>query len=378
MPPFKDELDIAAARRLARELAAAWPGFPTRRFTNGLNRALEPLELLARRDAIAERLVYAMPNRFADAADILYHALESTTFTGWIVEPCNAYVARAGIDDPDTALPLLAALTPRWSSEFAIRPFIERHPARTYAYLYEWLANGDEHVRRLVSEGTRPRLPWAPQLRGLIADPTLNLPLLHALAGDPAPYVRRSVANHLNDVSKDHPDLALEIAERWAPQGDGHMWTVRHGLRTLVKRGNSRALRIVGAAVDATVELVRLSIDRDHVRVGDAVTIELILSTPADSAAVNAIVDYRVHYIGADGNPKAPKVFKLTRRRLVPGKPVKITRAHRFEDVSIRRIHPGCHRIDVQVNGRVLGGVDVNVADAGRIDGGPSTKSRSS
>lgn len=110
---------------------------------------------------------------------------------------------------------LLAGLTPRWSSEFALRPFIEHQPEITYNYLGRWITHGDEHVRRLVSEGTRPRLSWAPQLRGLIADPSPNLPLLDGLADGPSPYVRRSVANHLNDIAKDHPDLAVDLARRW-------------------------------------------------------------------------------------------------------------------------------------------------------------------
>jgi len=362
MPPFKEELGAAAARRLAQELTAAWPGFPGRRFTSGLREALEPLELLARRDLLAERLVAAMPAPFAAAADVLYHALGSPTFTGWIVEPCTAYVARAGIDQPEVALPLLAALTPRWSSEFAIRPFIERHPVKTYEQLRQWVGHRDEHVRRLVSEGTRPRLPWAPRLQSLVAEPAPNIELLDALVADESPYVRRSVANHLNDIAKDHPSLALEVASRWMGMGDDAAWVVRHGLRTLVKRGDQQALRLLGADIDGAVELIRMDIHPERVTIGGAVTIEIAIAAAAGTAPVEAVIDYRVHYVGARGTRNAPKVFKLTRRRLVPGRPVTIERVHRFEHVSIRRIHPGCHRIDVQVNGRVIGGADVEIS----------------
>lgn len=361
MPPFKDELGPPAGRALARELAAAWPAFPVRRFTRGLAGALEPLELLARSDELAGRLVATLPPSFPEAAAILRTALDSPTFTGWIVLPCTAFVARAGIDDPDTALPLLAALTPRWSSEFAIRPFVERYPRLTYGYLRRWLSHDDEHVRRLVSEGTRPRLPWAPRLRALVDDPAPNLPLLEALVVDPSPYVRRSVANHLNDISKDHPELALATAERWADRGDGARWVVRHGLRSLVKRGDDRALRLLGAGASDDVELVDLVLGDDRVAIGDAVTFMFTVVARPGAGAVDAIIDYRIHYVGARGAARAPKVFKLTRRRLEPGQPVTITRRHRFEHVSIRRIHPGRHRIDVQVNGRVLGGADVEV-----------------
>jgi 3-methyladenine DNA glycosylase AlkC len=362
MPPFKDELGPAAARRLARELATAWPEFPTKQFERGLTGALEPLELLARGDELTDRLVAALPSSFPEAADVLQRALESPTFEGWIILPCGGFVARAGIDDPDRALPLLAALTPRWSSEFAIRPFIERHPSTTYEHLHRWVDHPDEHVRRLVSEGTRPRLPWASQLRGLVADPSPNVPLLDALVDDRSAYVRRSVANHLNDLSKDHPGLALELAAAWlATDGSGPARVVRHGLRSLVKKGDPQALRLLGATDADAVELRGLTVDPVEIAIGDSVTISFTLQSASE---VEAIIDYRVHYVGARGRAKAAKVFKLTRRRLEAGQAVTIARRHRFEHVSIRRIHPGRHLIDVQVNGRVLGAAEVSVVES--------------
>jgi hypothetical protein len=159
MPALKDEISPEAAARLAGELVAAWPSFPTRRFTRDLDAALAPLALMARVELLADRLVDALPGEFAEAAAILWSALDSPGLDGWITLPCGAFVARAGIDHPSEALPLLAGLTPRWSSEGPIRPFIERHPHVTYAHLHRWVSDPDEHVRRLVSEGTRPRLP---------------------------------------------------------------------------------------------------------------------------------------------------------------------------------------------------------------------------
>jgi 3-methyladenine DNA glycosylase AlkC len=238
-------------------------------------------------------------------------------------------------------------------------------PALTYDHLRRWTVDDDEHVRRLVSEGTRPRLPWAPQVRGLVADPSPNLLLLDVLVDDPSEYVRRSVGNHLNDISKDHPAVALELARRWLPRGDGAAWAVRHGIRTLVKRGDPAALELVGVAIDADIRLVELSVDCDRLAIGGAVTVTFTVAL-ADSVAepADAVIDYRVHYVGARG-VKAPKVFELTRRRLEPGQPVTITRRHAFEHVSIRRILPGRHTIDVQLNGRVVGSVAVDLTPAG-------------
>jgi 3-methyladenine DNA glycosylase AlkC len=361
MADLRDEISPRLADRLARALSTAWPSFPTDRFTSNVGAALAPLALMARVELLTDRLTDALPTDFETAAKVLWATLDSPDFTGWMTLPCGTYVARVGIDRPDVALPLLAGLTPRWPSEGPIRPFIERHPDLTYRYLHRWVADPDEHVRRLVSEGTRSRLPWAPRLRGLIADPSPNIELLDQLVDDPSPYVRRSVANHLNDISKDHPDLTLDLANRWLARGDGADSTVRHGLRTLVKQGDPRALGLLGVTADADIQLTTLTVDRDTVTIGDTVTFTLTVELDG-AAEADAVIDYRVHYMGANGR-RRPKVFKLTRRRLTPGRPITITRRHRFDHVSIRRIHPGPHTIDIQVNGHILGTADIVVID---------------
>ncbi|MDQ4132180.1 MAG: DNA alkylation repair protein [Actinomycetota bacterium] len=366
MADLKDEVSVALAGRLARELAAAWPGFPRRQFTQGLGAVLDPLALMARVEVLTDRLVATLPEEFPAAAHVLSGALESPTFTGWMTLACGYFVARAGIDQPAIALPLLAALTPRWSSEAAIRPFIEHHERVTYQHLHRWVTDPDEHVRRLVSEGTRPRLPWAPRLRRLMADPTPNIRLLERLVEDPSAYVRRSVANHLNDIAKDHPDTALDLARQWQGRGEGAAWIVRHGLRTLVKRGEPDALRLLGYTTEAPVALRELSVDREVVAIGDEVAFRCVLELDGAMEA-ETVIDYRVHYVGANG-PRAPKVFKLTHRRLVPGEPVTVTGRHSFKHVSIRQIRAGRHTIDVQVNGRVLGAVAIEVVDTPRAD----------
>lgn len=193
MAAFKDEISVELAGRLAGELTAAWPAFPRRPFTGGLGDALAPLELMARVELLTDRLVETLPDDFDAAAKVLWCALESSAFTGWMTLPCGSYVARAGIDRPEVALPLLAGLTPRWSSEGPIRPFIERHPDLTYEHLRGWVSDPDEHVRRLVSEGTCPRLPWAPRLRPIIADLSPNIELLDRLVDDPSPIIDHRV-----------------------------------------------------------------------------------------------------------------------------------------------------------------------------------------
>jgi hypothetical protein len=182
------------------------------------------------------------------------------------------------------------------------------------------------------------------------------------LVDDPSPYVRRSVANHLNDITKDHPDISLDVAQRWLTCGDGAAWAVHHGLRSLVKRGDVRALGLLGVRANTEVGLADFVLDRSTIRIGDSVTFTFTLVVPPGSEPADCIIDYRVHFAGVRGT-KAPKVFKLTRRRVESGRPLNISRRHRFEHVSIRRILPGLHQIDLQVNGNILGSVSLEIVD---------------
>lgn len=358
MADLKNHISPELAGQLVKELRYAWPAFDGERFTTGLDAELQPLELMDRVGLLADRLSEVLPAEFTDGAGVLWRALESDTFTDWMILPCSRYVSDAGLANPDVALPLLAGMTPRWSSEFAVRPFIEHHPDVAYAHFHRWMSDSDEHVRRLVSEGTRPRLPWASRLRALMDDPSPNIELLDHLAGDPSEYVRRSVANHLNDISKDHPDLVVEIARRWNDLG--HAWVVRHGLRSLVKAGDPDAMALLGVATHARIRLADLRVEPETVTIGGEITLAFVLELE-DAAPVEAIVDYRVHYAGANGTRRRPRVFKLARRMLEPGTPEMFSRRHALKPVSIRRIYPGRHTVDVWVNGTVLGSVDLTV-----------------
>ena len=374
MGAFKDEISPALVRALGAELSRASSEFPLERFVALATDGLADHELLARVAHVARALGACLPEPFGAGARVLRGALASETFTGWMTLSCNAYVAEHGIDEPEVALPLLAGLTPRFSSEGAIRPFIERHPEATFAWLRRWLEDPDEHVRRLVSEGTRPRLPWAAQLRGLRADPRPAIAMLDRLVEDESRYVRRSVANHLNDIAKDHPDLALETAARWrSTGGERAAEVVRRGLRTLLKQGDPRALAAVGFDPSAAVRLDDLTVSPRRAAIGETVELAMTLSAGGD-APTRVMVDYLVHHAGARGT-RVAKVFKLTTCTLQPGVPRRIVRRHAFREVSVRRIHPGPHLLEVQVNGRVLGGavVDVTSRPARRVAPAPPT-----
>jgi 3-methyladenine DNA glycosylase AlkC len=363
VPALKDHVDTDLIERLARIVGAAWPAFPEPSFLADASSGLEDLELKGRVSQLAAALGRALPREPGRVVEILEQAMASPDLKGWAAWPCAELVGMIAPQAPDIVIPFMAKFTARASCEFAIRPCIEEHPGTTFAYLEGWTEHPDEHVRRLVSEGTRPRLPWGSRLRALQADPTPSIRLLERLRDDPSEYVRRSVANHLGDIAKDHPRLALATAARWKREGGRHVEEViRHGLRALIKAGDPEALGLLGYDAGAAVRLTHLAVDPARIGVGGqaTITVELVVH---GKAPVPVVVEYRIHFQGARGLRK-PKAFRMGERTLEPGKPLRISRRHTFDHASIRTLHPGSHPIDIQVNGQVLGSCSLELVDA--------------
>jgi 3-methyladenine DNA glycosylase AlkC len=243
--PSADELlGAATAADLARCLTRAGDEISAQQ-TRRCGAALGGLSFTERVTLIRNAVLADLPADYPAFADVLRAALRNSDFTGWMIFPVTEAVAVRGLDAFEPALALLAELTPRLTAESAVRPFLRTDLERALQVMTAWTAHPDPHVRRLVSEGTRPRLPWAPRLPELIADPTPALPLLDALYRDDSEYVRRSVANHLNDISRDHPDIAAGVAARWlSDPAPPTTRVVRHGLRTLIKSGHAGAADI--------------------------------------------------------------------------------------------------------------------------------------
>ena len=270
-----------------------------------------------------------------------------------------ACIAACRLPLPVASLAAMPALTQRFSCEFAIRPFVERHRELTFAQLADWVADPNVHVRRLVSEGTRPRLPWGRRLTALQRDPRPLWPLLERLRDDPELYVRRSVANSLNDVAKDHPALAVEVANRWlADAPPGREWIVRHALRTLIKQGDRSALRALGYGT-AKVDAVRFEVAPRRLALGDALTLRAELRSTARSEQ-QLVIDYAVHHRRQNGT-LSPKVFKWRRAALPVGGTLELEKRHALRPVTTRRYHAGRHRVELLVNGRSCGSRDFDL-----------------
>jgi 3-methyladenine DNA glycosylase AlkC len=365
MEPFKNLLNAALVREAGHALAHNWPAFDRKTFERRALRGLEALEMKARAMQIADALEASLPHDFDTACAVIERCLAEPQdpdlpgaavaddpggLRGWIVWPLGEFVARRGLDHPERALRALHALTQRLTAEFAIRPFLVRHPELTLATMHAWTRDPSAHVRRLASEGSRPRLPWGLRLQALVADPTPTWPILEALQDDPSAYVRRSVANHLNDIAKDHPQHVVDWVRRHlSGAGPERRALLAHASRGLIKRGHADMLTLWGTGRPFVGDC-RLRLGTRRVTVGDRVQLTVTLRSTARRPQ-RLLIDYAVHHVKADGRT-SPKVFKGWKLELAPGETRTLTKTHSFAPVTTRRYHAGEHPVELSINGR--------------------------
>ena len=364
--PFKNQLNPGLVRVAGEHLHRVWSRFDRTRFERLATSGLQARELKARVSHVAAALEATLPKTFAVAADVLERALAPARtdtdlsalqpgpdgLAGWIVWPMTEFVARCGLAEPRRALQALHAMTQRFTAEYDVRPFLIEHPRLTWATLASWAADPSAHVRRLVSEGSRPRLPWGTQLKQLIADPSPTLPLLTALQDDPSEYVRRSVANHWNDITKDHPTLFAEWLERHLPGASVERRALlRRASRTLVKRGDSRVLKAWGLGRKFEGAAM-LAVEPRRASIGGSVTLSATLRSTSKRVQP-LVIDYAVHHVKSNG-ALSVKVWKGWRVELESRQERVLHKRHSLRPVTTRRDHPGRHPVELRVNGRVV------------------------
>ena len=316
---------------------------------------VDGLSLRARSDLVSAALLTDLPPDYATVAAVFRRALDEPGFTGWMIWPVTETVTTLALAaaEPtafDDGLALLAELTPRLTSEFAIRRFLEADLDRALRVIHPWTSSPNEHVRRLASEGTRAFLPWAIRVRALLAYPEATSPILTALRSDDSEYVRRSVANHLNDLGRQSPELATTLAGSWMADADAHTaWVVRHGLRVLIKKAYPPALALLGFD-EVTVTVGDPQLDTTLVTMPGSLGFEFDVTNTGEAAARLA-VDYLVYYVKANGT-LAPKVFKLTTTTLPAGETVRLRKRHAFHPMTTRVHYPGAHALELQINGQ--------------------------
>ncbi len=354
---LKELFDERAVRSLAGALGRAHRGFGSASFVRACLDGLEALELTGRAWQIAEAMHAHLPAPFPNAARVITASLgpelESSEEFGLeplLYMPHVFFVQKYGLRDFEVAMALQYELTKRFSAESSIRAYLSRYPKQTYARLRVWSTDPNVHVRRLVSEGTRPRLPWAPRLREFQKDPAPVLKLLERLKDDPERYVQRSVANNLNDIAKDHPDVAVSVCERWLRKPTpSRTFIARHALRSLVKQGHGGALGLMGAGERPRIRIENARVSPKRIRIGDTVSFSFCLVSTAPGPQ-QLIVDYAAHLVKASGARK-PKVFKLRKLELQPRQSVALSGRLSFAPMTTRRHYPGRHALELLVNG---------------------------
>jgi 3-methyladenine DNA glycosylase AlkC len=368
--PFRNLISEQVVVQAASHLQHAWPAFDRRGFERQASQNLHGLEMKARAMQIAQALDAHLPADFDTAAALIESALAplgadgaggagiadaAAGLSGWVLWSFGEFVARrvaARPADLPRGLQCLRAMTQRFTAEFAIRPLLRDHPAAVWPVLHQWSQDASPAVRRLASEGSRPRLPWGLRLHAAVRDPTPAWQVLERLQDDPDEAVRRSVANHLNDIAKDHPGLLADWLARYLPGAPApRRAALRHASRSLIKAGDTRVL----AAWDLGQRFcgrAELTVTPAAASIGGEVTLQISLHSTARTAQT-LVVDYAVQHAGARGE-RSPKVFKGWNLALAPGEARALVKRHSLRPITTRRYHPGWHAVSVQVNGAVV------------------------
>lgn len=361
--PLKNHYGPQIPQAIARMIAAVYPRFDARAFLRDALAGYDALELMQRGRKIADALRAHLPAHYREAVKILLASATQPTglqnnggknpLASFLYLPHTLYVARHGLDDFELSMRAQHVLTQLFTAEMSLRPFLETHPERTLTVLRVWARDANEHVRRAVSEATRPRLPWAPRLRAFMRDPRPVLELLELLKDDPSLYVRRSVANNLNDIGKDHPQLLVQTAARWMKSASANrQWIVRHALRSAVKRGDAGALRVLGFGRGAAGVVKNAKVSPAQAKPGGTVTISFDLANNT-TRGERMVVDLRVHYVKANGNTSA-KVFKLREIELAGKARASFSKRLSLKNLTTRKHYPGKHRVEALINGRAV------------------------
>ncbi|RKN84531.1 DNA alkylation repair protein [Paenibacillus ginsengarvi] len=344
---LKEIYNEAFFEQLTGKLKTEYPHFPERAFLELVYADdWEALALKQRMRRITESLRSALPADYREALSILKRTAVDSRGLPYMLYP--DFVERYGLEDPEASIEALALFTRYSSSEFAVRPFIVRYPSLMLEQLKVWAANPDEHVRRLASEGSRPRLPWAMALGEFKRDPRPILELLELLKEDESEYVRRSVANNLNDIAKDHPDLVLDTARKWYGQHPHTDWIVRHGCRGLLKRCDPEALRFFGFVPAEAIEVRGLTVAPEAVRIGASALMGFTLVNHGEESA-RLRIEYGIDFVKANGR-SSRKLFKLSEKTYAPGA-CAVSFSHSFMQLTTRKHYPGEHGLAVIVNG---------------------------
>jgi len=344
--PLKNLYTRELVEGLGREIVSVWAKFDSAAFVERVfSDSWDELELKGRMARISETLHCFLPKRYKKSLGILLKV--APRFEGFQYMFFPDFVEKYGMDEYDLSVAALEVLTERFSGEFAVRPFIVRYPKRMMAQMKRWASSKNEHVRRLASEGCRPRLPWAMALPVFKADPAPVLAILKKLKADESEYVRRSVANNLNDISKDNPETIIEIARSWLGKREQTDRLIKHACRTLLKRGDSEVLGLFGYQSPRHVQTAELVVAK-AVDWGGSLEFSFVLRTSKDRIG-KLRIEYGIDFMKSNGR-LSRTIFKISESDF-RSREKQVVRRHPFKPISTRKYYAGAHGIAIILNG---------------------------
>ena len=352
---WKNMLNLDSVTVFAKAIQSVYKEFPVDEFIKStVDETWNDLELMARGKKVTVNMKAYLPQDYSEALSIMDKAIVVSDDFFKLCFP--TYVEMYGQDDEnwDLSMHAMELYTQYSSSEFAVRPFIIKHEKRMMEQMYTWSKHENEHVRRLSSEGCRPALPWGQALVSFKKDPSPILPILEQLKADPSAYVRKSVANNLNDISKTHPDLVAKLAKEWYGKHEYTDWIVKHGCRTLLKKGNRDVLAIFGFHDVSSVDAHNFALDKNSVAIGEEFTFSFDIHT---KEATKVRLEYGVDFVKSNGK-RNRKIFQISEISFANNQKKAYSKKHSFEDLSTRKHYPGSHSITLIVNGTERGTLD--------------------
>ena len=346
---LKDIYNKKFISKLSAEIKKVHPGFNEKMFVKNIfNKEWEKKELKQRIRHIAENMQQGLPDNYKKSLDILKPVSLNFTDLEHLIFP--DFVELCGLNDYENSISAMAYFTQGSSSEFPVRPFIIKHENKMMAQMKHWSRSDNEHLRRLASEGCRPRLPWAIALPEFKKDPGKILPILEQLKSDESEYVRRSVANNLNDISKDHPDIVIKIAKKWIGLNSDTDKLVKHACRTLLKAGNTEALKLFGYKPPSNINIHKFNITK-NIKMGNEIQFNFLLNTKGKKLG-KIRLEYIIYFV-RQNNKMGKKIFKISEGDYSESKR-EIVKKHSFRKISTRRYYAGKHGFSVVVNGQEL------------------------
>lgn len=357
---FKEWINQDLVDKLAQEITDVYSTFNSKEFRK-VSRMLSQFELKGRVLIITAELKKHLPEEYLKSLEIIINVIQRKNLKGFELWPFSEFIGQFGLNHFNESMNAMYLLTQQFTSEFAIRPFFLKDHQKVLKYFHRWSKDKNLHVRRWVSEGSRPLLPWGLKLSQFIDSPQLTISLLENLKFDEELYVRKSVANHLNDISKHHPDLIIKTLQEWEKSCPKiHIqkinWIKRQALRTLIKKGNLKALKLMGVSSKTEIKISDFKLNQIKFKLNDKLNFEFKITSQSNKEQT-LVIDYKIDFIKSNGK-LSPKIFKLKTIKLDAKKSLKIKKSHHLRAITTMKYYKGKHKLSIQVNGAICSEVN--------------------